>query len=164
MFKSFGASFVPKYNYRHNRTGPLFNGRYYSSAVNDDEYLFMVTRYIHNNPVKARICQLPDEYQWSSYNDYYSNANDKIAYTDFIESIISKEEFLELHKQSSENDINDFVIKSLCDGVSDLELVEFFDRAVASKDIISVVDALKKGNISKRKMERLLKVPKKYIQ
>ena len=36
MFKSFGASFVFRYNKKYNRSGSLFNGRYFSKAINDD--------------------------------------------------------------------------------------------------------------------------------
>lgn len=35
------------------RTGHLFQGRYRSECVENDEYLLTVIRYIHNNPVKA---------------------------------------------------------------------------------------------------------------
>ncbi len=163
VFKSFGASFVPKYNYKHKRTGPLFNGRFYSSAVNDDAYLFMVLRYIHNNPVSANICNAPSEYQWSSYNDYFSNSEGKISDTDFIESMISNDEFLSLHKNTAKNEINDFIIKSLCDGVDDEELIDFYGKFSNETEITDIVDAMKRGKISNRRMERILKIPKKYI-
>ncbi len=65
LFKSFGASFVPWYNQRYNRSGPLFNGRFYSKPVNDDAYLCAVVKYIHYNPVKAGICSSLSEYKWS---------------------------------------------------------------------------------------------------
>jgi len=44
MFKSFGASFVFRYNTKYNRVGGLFNGRYYSKAVEDDTYLLTVLK------------------------------------------------------------------------------------------------------------------------
>ena len=47
VFKSIGASFVLRYNNKYMRTGSLFNGRYYSKAVNTDEYLLTVLKYIH---------------------------------------------------------------------------------------------------------------------
>ncbi|MBR0159785.1 MAG: transposase [Oscillospiraceae bacterium] len=72
-FRRIGASFVYWYNLKYDRTGHLFQDRYKSEAVEDDAYLLTVIRYIHRNPVKAGLCQEPEEYRYSSLADYESN-------------------------------------------------------------------------------------------
>jgi len=62
------------YTQRYNRTkktdGPLFRGRYKAILIDADAYLLNVSRYIHRNPVEARIVTDPEKYAWSSYNAY----------------------------------------------------------------------------------------------
>jgi putative transposase len=57
------------YNKRHDRTDHVFGARYKGILVMDDKYLFSLLRYIHHNPVRAKICQEVAQYKWSS--DYY---------------------------------------------------------------------------------------------
>ncbi|MGK7890288.1 MAG: transposase [Leptolyngbyaceae cyanobacterium] len=57
-------------NKRHNRCGPLFQGRFQSIHVNEACYLLNLSRYIHLNPVKAQLVDTPQEWEFSSYQDY----------------------------------------------------------------------------------------------
>jgi putative transposase len=50
--------------------GSLFRGRFKAITIDADNYLVQVSRYIHLNPVKAKICSNPQEYPWSSYKGY----------------------------------------------------------------------------------------------
>ncbi len=43
------------FNRRHNRTGHLFQNRYKSILCDEENYLLALIRYIHLNPVRARI-------------------------------------------------------------------------------------------------------------
>lgn len=55
------------YNKKNRRIGPLYQGRYKSPLIEADEYVQHVSRYIHLNPVKAKIAETPEGYKWSSY-------------------------------------------------------------------------------------------------
>ncbi|MGD6875669.1 transposase [Bacillus infantis] len=66
-----GVSYALYYNWKYMTTGHLFQNRFMSEAVENTSYLLTVTRYIHQNPVKARIVTLPDEWPWSSCQGYY---------------------------------------------------------------------------------------------
>ena len=55
------------YNNKYGRTGHLFQGRYRSCLVKDDAYFLQTSRYIHLNPVKAKMVLHPEDYLWSSY-------------------------------------------------------------------------------------------------
>ena len=70
VFKRLGSRYVIWFNRKYARTGPLFQGRYHSEAVEDDTYLLTALRYILQNPVMAGICKDPGNYRWSSYRDY----------------------------------------------------------------------------------------------
>jgi hypothetical protein len=50
--------------------GPLFKGRYKAILVAEATYLAQVSRYIHLNPVEAKLVKHPKDYNWSSYQAY----------------------------------------------------------------------------------------------
>jgi REP element-mobilizing transposase RayT len=58
------------FNRAHRRDGSLFRGRYKAILVDADEYLAAVVRYVHLNPVGAKIVKMPEEYGWSSHKLY----------------------------------------------------------------------------------------------
>ncbi len=57
-------------NWRQNRWGHLFQGRYKAVLVDADVYLQQLTRYIHLNPVRAGIVKGPERYGWSGHRAY----------------------------------------------------------------------------------------------
>ena len=67
MMQLIGSRYVHYVNTRIPRTGTLWEGRYRSSLVNSDRYLFTCSRYIELNPVRAGITDDPGRYLWSSY-------------------------------------------------------------------------------------------------
>ena len=60
------SSYAEWFNRRHDRVGHLFQGRYKAFLVQEERYLHALVRYIHRNPVEARIVQRPQDYRWSS--------------------------------------------------------------------------------------------------
>ena len=64
------GSYTTYYNIRHHRTGHLFQGRFKSIVVDRDSYLLELSRYIHLNPMRARIVKNPFDYVWSSYRGF----------------------------------------------------------------------------------------------
>jgi putative transposase len=67
---SLQGSYTQWFNVRHGRVGHLFQGRYKALLVERDRYLLALVRYIHENPVKARVVERPQEYLWSSDRHY----------------------------------------------------------------------------------------------
>lgn len=70
--KRISVAYAHWYNKQHDRTGHLFENRFLSEPIESDGYLLNVLRYIHQNPVKAKIVEQPSEYLWSSYHQYLS--------------------------------------------------------------------------------------------
>lgn len=62
--------YAQKFNFRHRRVGHLFQGRYKALLVQDEHYLFALLRYIHLNPVRARLVDRAEACRWSSDRFY----------------------------------------------------------------------------------------------
>ena len=74
IMKRIAGSYVYWYNWKYYRKGHLFQDRFKSEPVEDDEYFLTVLRYIHQNPIKAGITKTIDDYKFSSYNSSRGNA------------------------------------------------------------------------------------------
>lgn len=59
-------NYVKYFNKKHNRVNHLFHDRYKSKIVDRDEYIIILSKYIHNNPVRSNMVNLPFDYAWSS--------------------------------------------------------------------------------------------------
>ena len=67
------VSYAVYFNKKRNRIGHVFQGRFKALIVNADEYLQILSRYIHLNPMRAQVVQHPENYRWSSYNAFIGN-------------------------------------------------------------------------------------------
>jgi REP element-mobilizing transposase RayT len=66
----FNGSYTSYFNRRHDRVGHLFQGRFKGHLIEQTGYFLEVSRYIHLNPVRAKIVVRPADYRWSSYSGY----------------------------------------------------------------------------------------------
>ena len=65
--KWINVGYVAYFNRKRRRSGHLFQGRFKAVVVDADEYLKSLSRYIHLNPVRARMIEHCKDYPWSSY-------------------------------------------------------------------------------------------------
>lgn len=70
VMKCINVSYAFYFNKKYNRVGHLFQDRFRSEVIERDSYLLTAARYIHNNPIRAGIIDLPGKYEWSSYGCY----------------------------------------------------------------------------------------------
>lgn len=68
------SSYTGFINAIHERVGHLFQGRFKGILVDRDSYLLELSRYIHLNPVRAKIVRSPEEYPWSGMNYFLGKA------------------------------------------------------------------------------------------
>jgi putative transposase len=68
---------------RFHTTGHLFERRYHAVLVDVDAYLLELLRYIHLNPVRAKMVNSPDDYVWSSHLVYLGLREESWVTTDF---------------------------------------------------------------------------------
>ena len=64
------GSYTGYFNRRHRRSGHLLEGRFKGHLIEEEGYFLAVSRYIHLNPVRAKIVASPEEYPWSSCPGY----------------------------------------------------------------------------------------------
>lgn len=57
------------YNASRCRNGHVFQNRFKSECVEDSSYFYCCMKYIHNNPIKAELCQKPEQYKFSSLHE-----------------------------------------------------------------------------------------------
>src|SRR5574338_834157 len=57
-------------NGHYRKVGHLFQGRYRAILCDRDSYLMELIRYLHLNPVRAKLISDPARYRWSSHGDY----------------------------------------------------------------------------------------------
>jgi REP element-mobilizing transposase RayT len=62
-----GTRYAMRFNRRHGFAGHVFERRYWATVVGRDEHLLELVRYIALNPVRAGLCEQPDEWRWSSF-------------------------------------------------------------------------------------------------
>ncbi len=67
LMKHLGQRYVQYINRTYERSGTLWEGRFRSSIIEQQTYLFICQRYIEMNPVRANMVAHPGEYPWSSY-------------------------------------------------------------------------------------------------
>ena len=58
------------YNRKYRRSGHLLQGRHKAILCQTDRYLSELVRYIHLNPVRAKIVRQPANYRYSSHRSY----------------------------------------------------------------------------------------------
>jgi putative transposase len=64
------TGYAQYYNRRYRRVGHLLQGRHKAILCQSDRYLSELVRYIHLNPVRARIVNKPENYEYSSHRAY----------------------------------------------------------------------------------------------
>ncbi len=64
------SKYTKTFNKNKKIDGPLFRGRYKSIIVSGEDYLLAVSRYIHLNPLHAKLVDDIKKYHWSSYLAY----------------------------------------------------------------------------------------------
>jgi REP element-mobilizing transposase RayT len=167
-----------KFNKRYKRVGPLFQGRYKAVLVDSDSYSLQLAKYIHLNPVKAKLIQKPEDYQHSSYSSYIGKTKAPIFLnTKWVLSQYAKSKgkaVKELKKHTLEAQEEDWepekdTFKSLILGGSDfvnqiqeefLQGKENFEipklkavqKVLSAHEIIAKIDRLKLGEKHKTKL------------
>jgi putative transposase len=164
------GSYVYWYNNKYQRVGNLFQDRFKSEPVEDDQYFQIVQRYIHQNPVKAGLIKRVEGYKWSSFHEYINQANlvnvnfllemmsdDKEKATQkFIEytNVMSEYECLDIDDQADQR-IRDEeargIIKKVCNVKNAIDL-----QQLDCKTRNTYLKMLKqKYNLSIRQIERI---------
>ena len=162
------SSYAKYYNYmKKERVGYVFRDRYKSEPILDKRQLIQCIKYIHQNPVKAKIVSTASEYPYSSYKTYLNKQQDEIFTKDEINLICNnityEEEFLDIDnniKQNINNSIANFIQKEnvkLFEIFEKSDILKMLIRYLKTEKKIKYTDMMKTLDITKGTMERLKK-------
>jgi putative transposase len=116
-FRDFFITYVKAFNVLYSRTGSLFQYEFKRKIITDEKYFVRVIAYIHNNPVRKKLCENVSNWKYSSYNAILSSKSTNLKREEvlsFFEN--SKEEFIEYHKlYSTLTEDRDFLYKQAKD-------------------------------------------------
>lgn len=170
IMKKIGTSYAYYFNHKYERSGPLFQDRYGSEAIDDDAYLLSVIRYIHRNPEKAGIAKAR-EYRWSSYNAFLTPRGE-VDNAKVLEMIGGPEKFEEFMARASKEECLDVHEKAVIRDEAAREWI-CTEYKVASGTQLQQWDkrqrdealrALKARGMSVRQLERLTGINRGVIQ
>lgn len=140
VMKRITVSYVHYFNKKYSRIGHLFQDRFKSEAIEEDGYILLLTRYIHQNPVKAKMVKTASEYLWSSYNCYLNqNYFSKMLDIEPILGIFSPDR--ELAMRLFKNDTNVLSSELFIDIPDKINLVseaaarELFEKIILERNI-----------------------------
>lgn len=121
IMKRINQIYAAYYNEKYRLTGHLFQGRYKSCLVENDSYFLQTSRYIHLNPVKAKMVPRAEAYPWSSYSTLigmkqemivevkrtyaYFKEPQNFAYRNFMEDTTLNRYEAEIQKSMGEDDL-----------------------------------------------------------
>lgn len=149
--KRISSSYVFWHNKKYERCGHLFQERFKSEAVENDEYFLMVLRYIHQNPMKAGLVKDISDYKWSSYSEYMEKA--VIIDIDFVLKMLSsdRESAIELFRSFNNQKNNDIILEIEEKArVSDSEVKELFLK-------LGVMDLKEFRQLEKSKRDEIIR-------
>ncbi len=112
--KLLSLAYTKAINKRFDRSGVLFQGRFQSIHVAETDYLIHLSRYIHLNPVKAKLVQQPEEWEFSSYSEYAGLRSGTLPQTEYVKTQIQNElvyqQFLADHNLPDNNSFNKLLL------------------------------------------------------
>jgi putative transposase len=63
--KRLNGLYAQGFNDRHARTGHLFGDRFWASLIETEQHLLAACWYVVCNPVRAGLCDQPEDWRWS---------------------------------------------------------------------------------------------------
>jgi len=120
FMQGLSLSYVIYFNKRYKRTGHLFQDRFTSVPIKGDIQLLIASKYIHLNPIKARIVSRAGDYKWSSYKAYLKRQDKQgIVDTYFLSKMISqsvskgRKEYIQFIEDQGEWNDNDEIATTM---------------------------------------------------
>ena len=151
VVKRIGVTYAHYFNKKYERNGHLFQDRFRSEPVDSIEYFVILLRYIHQNPLKARIVEEIDDYPWSSWKEYVSDSCiAPFCSTKVVFSRVPKEDLTELVSSPVEEygqilDIDTDGIRPISD--SDVKAFLLKSKGIANPLIIQSLEKTRRNEM-----------------
>ena len=105
--------YVKAVNLEQQRTGHLFDGKYKLRQIEENEYLLHLSRYIHLNPVRAKLVSQPQHWQFSSCKEYYGDIPIQFIHPEIVLEQFSQnntyQQFVELYQAEDKYKIEKYI-------------------------------------------------------
>ena len=178
IIQSMEISYASYFAKKYNKVGHLFQNRFLSKNVETKEYLCGLCRYIHQNPLKAKISNTED-YRWSSYHEFIYG--EKIISSELVLSMFAPnkkeaiENFMLFHSYET-NFINEEVEYECIDKITDEQVKKKVQKILNIEDVRMIKsydrktrnEALKKlkiiKGVSKAQLSRVLGMNRKILE
>jgi len=113
-----------RHHFKYQTSGHVWQGRFKSPVVSDDEYLLNTMRYVEQNPLRAGMVRRNEDYPWSSFKLNTQSMKDQLidrednsvflglgdgqekrvaAYREFAETLLEKDKLTEIRRSLAEN-------------------------------------------------------------
>ena len=83
------SQYARRFNVRMGRSGHLFERRHIAILIDHDTYLLSLVRYIHRNPIEAKLVSSACDYQWSSHRDFVGHCRHEWLTTHWVLSLFN---------------------------------------------------------------------------
>jgi putative transposase len=103
QFSNLFNSYTKSYNKLFSRHGALFTPNYKRKKVTTPAYLLSLVRYIHQNPVEANLCDKPEQWAFSSFNDILINNNSFVKSKEVIAWYDDLNNFRYMHRRYTDS-------------------------------------------------------------
>ena len=175
MMHKINLNYGMYYNQIHDRCGYVFRDRFKVEEITNREYLLNCIKYVHNNPVKAGICEKCEQYKYSSFIDYKNEEstdfidltfikqklNDLgIEYKDIFVEYNSYDKFIEYYDAEEVEKMLPIII-SRCINAKNIKLNEIKDNRDILKEISYILNY--EYNVNQKKIAEIFEVSKVKI-
>lgn len=178
FMKEINLRYATYYNKRHERVGYVFRNRFKSQVVQTEIQVLRCIKYIHCNPVKAGIVEKEEQYEFSSYNEYFQKSknpeikiinsknlnsifNNQENYLEKLDNVKYEEAYLEKEKLDLRKILEDFLKENNLEveniSKEKIYLKKFISYLISENYKISKIELARVLNISKSKLYRDLK-------
>ena len=171
VLKRIAVRYALRFNAKYERNGHLFQDRYKSEPILQESYLLAAVRYICQNPLKARLCKAPQDYIWSSTQEYLKISNGCTdtemvlstfshtipaqvdAFAEFVQGI-TDESFLDYDSGRRKDSELKTLLHDMCDcdSASDFQTLDTVKRDI-------YLHRFKKDGFSMRQIARITGIP-----
>jgi len=150
VMQGVNQTYTMYFNRRYRTVGHLFQGRYKAILCDRDAYLIGLVKYIHRNPLRARIAERIDAYPWSSHQAYTGKNNPlSLVDTDQVLRMFSE------NRTRARTKYREFMAEK--DGYERNEVYAIIDQRIKGDD--QFVDRVLEQHDSEAKMTRQKKIP-----
>lgn len=141
IFQSLAVSYSAYFSKKYEKVGHLFQNRFLSKEVETSKYLMQVCRYIHQNPMKAKILNV-DNYKWSSYKEYITKPY-----------IVDTKILMKLFGENKKDAVKNFIVynKGRAESINDYLEFEFINKMADEQAKGKIKEILEMDDLEKLK-------------